>query len=410
MANTKKENEVINKPKTSKNTTSSNTKKVSAKKTVKKTTTSTAVKKDTRKEYNKNRINMGVDRMFNSISSKIKSHKITSICIAIIIVLMTISLIFASIAFSNKTVITVDKYNFNKSDFMIYLYSVKYNYFGKDNTNLPEATLNTLVDEESNITMREYLKERTVKEIKTAGVIKKLASEYKIKLSKKDEEELLNEKQEFIQELGGKKAFKKMLKDNSTTEAAYDKMSRTDKLYKLIYNEMYTEGKSNDLSKEEKDEAKDEYYNNYKMIRQVVLSLVDASTKKGLDSTTINQKQTLAETILKEAKSGANFDDLIKKYSEAAIGEDPPYYVYYKDGEMLDEVEKAVNKLNVGDISDVVKSDYALHIIIRDELDDKKLPMVYDQKREEKLLEKISNTLKDVPIIYHDTYTSIKIK
>ena len=258
--------------------------------------------------------------------------------------------------------------------------------------------------------MREYLKERTVKEIKTAGVIKKLASEYKIKLSKDDKAELLNEKQEFIQELGGKKAFKKMLKDNSTTEAAYDKMSRTDKLYKIIYNEMYAEGKSNDLSKEEKEEAKDEYYNNYKMIRQVVLSLVDASTKKGLDSTTINQKQTLAETILKEAKSGANFDDLIKKYSEAAIGEDPPYYVYYKDGEILDEEEKAVNKLNVGDISDVVKSDYALHIIIRDELDDKKLPMVYDQKREEKLLEKISNTLKDVPIIYHDTYTSIKIK
>ena len=348
--------------------------------------------------------------MFKKMILEIKNHKLVSITIISTIFLLLIALITTPIFLSNKKVITVAGNDYNKNDFMIYLYSVKYNYFGKDNTDLPEATLNTLVDESSEKTIREFLKEKTVSEIKTAGVIQKLANDYKISLSKEDEQEIEKEKQEFIQTLGGEKEFHKMLRNNNTNEKAYDKMSRTDKLYKLIYNELYAEGKTNDLKADEKAEAEKEYYNNYKKIRQIVLATVDLETKKSLDTTTINQKEMLANAILIDAKNGTDFNELIKKYSEDAVNIEPPYDIYYKAGQMLEEIESTVNNLNIGDISEVVKSKYAFHIIIRDALDDGKLNVVFEQKREGKLLENISKILKEVPIIYHDSYTNIKIK
>lgn len=418
MAKSQKENEVI-KPKNSTTKKKTTTKKKSTtttnissnKKEITKKSSTSPKTSNKRKEVEENKNKKeGMVRMFNKISLAIKNHKFVSITIISAVLLLLVALIITPIFLSNKKVITVAGNDFTKSDFMIYLYSVKYNYFGKDNTDLPEATLNTLVDESSEKTIREFLKEKTVSEIKTAGVIQKLANDYKISLTKEDEQELEKEKQEFIENLGGQKEFKKMLRNNNTNEKAYDKMSRIDKLYKLIYNELYAEGKNNDLTDEEKQEANQEYYNNYKKIRQIVLATVDLDTKKSLDETTINQKETLANTILDEAKNGVDFNELIKKYSEDATDVEPPYDIYYKDGQMLEEVEEAVNNLNIGDISEVIKSKYAFHIIIRDELDDSKLEIVYEQKREGKLLENISKIMKEVPIIYHNLYENIKIK
>ena len=414
MAKDTKENEVVktqkstvkkatNKTKTSKKTTNKSTSKNSTSRSPKTT--------DKRKEVEiKKNKKEGMVGMIKKLFKSVKNHKLISITIMSTIILFIIALIITPIILSNKKVITIGDYDYSKNDFMIYLYSVKYNYFGKDNTNLPEATLNTLVDESGDTTIREFLKEKTVSEIKTAGVIQKLAKDYNIKLSDKDEEALLKEKEEFIENLGGKKAFKKMLRDNNTTEDAYDKMSRTDRLYKLIYQEIYDDGKIEDLTDEEKVLAEQEYYSSYKKIRQIVLATIDLETNKSLDTTTINQKETLATAILNEAKSGVDFNELIKKYSEDVTDNDTSYEIYYKDGQLLEEIENAVNNLNVGDISEVIKSKYAFHIIIRDALDDGKLNNVFQTKREEKLLKNISETLKEVPVIYHNSYENIKIK
>ncbi len=403
----KKEESKIEKKKPTKKT--SNTKNGTSKIVQKKPQKIEVNKKgNTRKEVKKEHKGELV-KMFNKITATLKSHFKITIGVVVLLLISIVILIASPIISMNQKVISINNTDYTKSDFMIYLYSVKYNYFGKDNTDLPEATLNTLVDENDDLTIREYLKEKTVTEIKTAGAIQKLANDYKITLSSKDLAEIAKEKEEFINSLGGKKEFKKMLKDNNTNEEAYDRMAKSDKLYKVIFDEMYSNGKTNDLTASEKSKAKEEYYNEYKKIRQIVLSTIDLNTNKNLNETTINQKETLANTILNEARNGANFDELIKKYSETAIGVEPPYSVYYKSGQILEEIEKAVNELDVGEISDIVKSKYALHIIIRDALDDEKLENIYNQKREEKLLENISNTLKEVPIIYHNAFTNIKI-
>jgi peptidyl-prolyl cis-trans isomerase D len=73
--------------------------------------------------------------------------------------------------------------------------------------------------------------------------------------------------------------------------------------------------------------------------------------------------QAKAEDVLKKAKSGANFEDLAKKYSEdttASKGGDLDWIV---EGQTVPEFEHAAFTLPKGAISDLVKTQYGFHII-----------------------------------------------
>lgn len=344
---------------------------------------------------------------YNWLVNVITKNKLISLIVALLLVIIII--IIAILMTSDRVVMTIGGTDYTKKDYMIYLYSVKYNYFGEDNMDIPDATLNSPVDENSDITLGEYLKEKTTTELKIASAIKKMADENNITITSKEEKELREEKTEYIDSLGGKSAFKKLLKENNTDEESYDKMAKTDKLYELLYDNLYAEGKLNDLTDEQKSQAKIEYEDTYIKLKQVILTIVDLDTNKTLSETVINQKQALANTILEKAKSGQNFDELISKYSEDAEGKEPPYDLYYKKGELLEELENAVGTLDTGGISNVIKTKYAFHIIQRQALDDAKLNDFYDEKRSEKLLEDIYKSLDQLSVIYQDEYDKLKI-
>ena len=187
-------------------------------------------------------------------------------------------------------------------------------------------------------------------------------------------------------------------------------MSETDKLYKKILKKLYSEGKINDLTEEEKVATKETYKENYTKLEQIVLTTIDLNTGKNLSSTIINQKEALAKNIVSEAKNGVSFEDLIKKYSEAADEDDTKFELYYKNDNLLSEIESEAKKLSPGEVSNPIKTKYAYHIIKKLELDDKKLNDYYDDLREEKCVNDIKNTIKELKIIYHGAYKKIKIK
>lgn len=310
----------------------------------------------------------------------------------------------------NTKIVSIDNYTYNKSDYMIYIYSAKYNYYKDKVNDITSEDLNVMYDDENKMTMRDYLKEVAISDIKTASAIKSIASKNNIELTNKDRKELDKEKKSFIKSLGGMKEYRKFLKKNNTTDKSYDKMSETDKLYKRIIKKLYSNGKINDLTEEEKNDALSSYKDNYMKIKQIVLTIVDLNTGKNLNSTTINQKEALAKNIVSEARSGANFDDLIKKYSEANDEDDNNYELYYKNGELLSELEDKIKKLSPGEVSEPIKTKYAYHIIRKLELDDKKLNSYYDDLREEKCIKDIKDALKDLKITYYGAYEKIKIK
>lgn len=336
------------------------------------------------------------------------------ILFSLLSILLILILVFAGIILfkkisGNKTVIQIDGIEYTQNDYMMYLRMAKTSLFDENTTRLPKATLNTVIDTDTNLNTESYLRQRIEENLKVAGTIEKIAKENDITLSEEDITSLEKEKEEYINSLGGKFAFYKFLYENRTDEKAYDKIAKVEKLYQKVYDSMYASGKKNDLTEKEIKTAKTEYETEYKKARQIFLLTVDPTTKKDLSNSVIEQKKLLAETIRKELNETSDFDEYIKKYSDDAVDKEPPYDMYFKSGQMIEEVEDTVNELEVNEISQVVKSQYGFHIIKRDALDDEFFEKYLESKRENKFLIDISEKIKECKIIIQDSFTTLRV-
>lgn len=90
-----------------------------------------------------------------------------------------------------------------------------------------------------------------------------------------------------------------------------------------------------------------------------------------------------AKEILKKLKEGADFAELAKEYSkDTSSKEEGGDLGYFNRGIMVPEFDKAVFEMEVGQISDIVKTQFGYHII---KLEDKKIsPIIkFDEIKED---------------------------
>ena len=380
-------------------------KTTSKKVTTKKTTRTNSKKEGVIEVKEPKKVGSKIKGFFGKIFNFIKSHKYIFGILSGLIILIIFYLIYLSISLG-FTVVTIDDTKFTKADLNMQLYNLKYSYFGKESYEIPDATLDEQITS-LNMTVGEYLKQQAVEELKILTAVERIAEDNNISLSDEDYEELEENKEEVISNVGGKSEFKKLLRKNNITEAAYDKFYYINRLYDKVFEELYSSGKKNDLTTEEKESAKEEYFEKYLKIQQIVLAKIDVSTGSDLSDTIINQKETLANSILTEARNGADFEDLIIKYSEEAQEKGNNTY-YYAKGDLLENIESVVVGLGTGSISDVIETDYAFHIVKRLELDDSKLENYYDIVRNNKLVDDIQDMIEDYKIFYENSYKKIK--
>lgn len=108
----------------------------------------------------------------------------------------------------------------------------------------------------------------------------------------------------------------------------------------------------------------------------------------------VEDKET-AQEILDKLKAGEDFAELAKEYStDTATAEKGGELGFITSGEMVEEFEKAAFALKVGEISDIVKTDYGYHIIKATDFKEAKESTYEDSKelvKEAALAEKISS-------------------
>ncbi len=154
-------------------------------------------------------------------------------------------------------------------------------------------------------------------------------------------------------ELGSKEALEEyMAMCGSTPKAAYDYYTENAYLNKIY--EVF--GKEIKASDKEVKKFLDEKYVRAKHI---------LFATSGLSPEEAEAKKKIAEETLKKLKSGSNFDKMLQTYGEdPGMTANPNGYLFTK-GEMVAEFEKAAFNLGVGQLSQIVETEYGYHIIKR---------------------------------------------
>ena len=224
-------------------------------------------------------------------------------------------------------------------------------------------------------------------------------------ITEEEKEEINSNIKSVINSFGSHGKFKKFLSKNKITEKAYKSYLESDKLYDKVFEELYASGKKNYLTDEEIKKETSNYYKEYYKVNQIVLGIVDTNTLESLTDTVINQKKTLIETILEKAKSGVDFEELVKKYSEEASSDNN---LYFTKDDVLEEVYNAVDSLKEDEISEIIKTKYAYSIIKRLKLDDRKLYEYLEKKAKIKFNNDITTKAEDYKVFYENAYKKIK--
>ena len=107
--------------------------------------------------------------------------------------------------------------------------------------------------------------------------------------------------------------------------------------------------------------------------KHILLATIDTTTREALSDEEIAEKKQRADDLYAElsalvgdpAALEARFDELTAEYTDdTGYAAYPDGYVF-GEGEMVQQFEDAVKAMEVGELSEVVESDYGYHIILR---------------------------------------------
>ncbi len=373
------------------------------KKTKKNTVTRKASTRRTKSITSSNKKQKNQVNFFKKIYDFAMQHKIICGIFLVVILIIIFTLLFLKISL-NFTALTINEDKYSKADMNMSLYNSKYSYFGKDASEISDATLDEKITS-LNMTVSEYLKEEAVLELKYRSAINEIAKENNISLTKKDMKDIDSDMKSVIKSFNGHSKFRSFLRKNKINERAYRSYLESNKLYEKVYKKLYSKGKKNYLTKDEIEKYTSSYKEDYYKVNQIVLAIVDNDTLESLSDTEVNQKKVLIETIQKEIESGADFLELVDKYSEEASDDNN---LYFTKDDVLEEVYNAVKDLGDNEVSDIIKTKYAYSIIKRLPLDDKKLSKYLAEKAKAKLNDNITERVEDYKVFYENAYKNIK--
>lgn len=119
---------------------------------------------------------------------------------------------------------------------------------------------------------------------------------------------------------------------------------------------------SDDEMKKYYDTHKDEFKKDEVEASHILLKTVDKDNKP-LSKDKKAEAKKKAEEALKKVKSGEDFAEVAKSYSEDSSASDGGKLGFFSKGQMVAEFEEAAFSMKKGEISNIVESQFGYHII-----------------------------------------------
>ncbi|WP_052356900.1 peptidylprolyl isomerase [[Clostridium] dakarense] len=229
---------------------------------------------------------------------------------------------------------------------------------------------------------KDFFKDSVMEQMINTQILYEQAKKENLLPSKEDVDKKFKE---FEKSIAENKAYKENMKKLGITN---EDIKKEQEIGLAIQNYQDNFKKVTKISDEEikkyYEDNKKEFYEDKVRASHILISTVDENNKPLPEAKKAEAKKK-AEDILKKAKSGEEFSALAKEYSDdKGSGANGGDLDFFEKGAMVPEFEAAAWKLKVGEISELVETQFGYHII-----------KVTDKKQKQLTFDEVKDTIKD---------------
>lgn len=207
-------------------------------------------------------------------------------------------------------------------------------------------------------------KERAVENAVLTKVLCQKAAEMGISLTDEDKNQIQQQINTEINEVGGRMAYEKRLEELGTTSDGYTKFVETMQLAGKVESQIMQQPEYVVTEDQARASIKDTYIT----AKHILLTTMDEATGVSYEAAEIEAVKAQADDLYNQIMNGADFDKLMNEYcQDPGLATNPDGYTFGK-GQMVPEFEETAYALEIGAVSKPVQTDYGFHIIKREEL------------------------------------------
>jgi len=166
----------------------------------------------------------------------------------------------------------------------------------------------------------------------------------------------------IVDQVGGREAFEHALAQQKTTEAVFrEQLTRGRRVDKLVEKAVADVPDPTEAEiRKHFDEHKGEYAKAERVLAQHILITPDGDTQTSKD-----EARAKLEAIRKRVMDGKSFADEAAAHSMCPSGKNGGSLGWFSRGMMVPEFDQAVFSMNVGEVSDIVETQFGYHIICK---------------------------------------------
>ncbi len=176
------------------------------------------------------------------------------------------------------------------------------------------------------------------------------------------EEQVEEQFDKVVEQVGGVEAFKKALEQQKIDEVAFREQLKEGRRVDLLIQEAVKSvcDPTEDEIKKYYEEHKEDFQKGERVLAQHILVSPDGTEETSKDAA----RQKMAD-IKERVAGGADFSDEAAAHSMCPSGKEGGSLGWFGRGMMVPEFDEAVFDMSVGDVSDVVETQFGFHLIYK---------------------------------------------